>query len=141
MGVHFSFYNFTGLIDLQMGIVERLNDSRREAFTILYCDFSNLDKEQIETSVEQVVRSSDAYVHNDGNYFFLLYQTDIYGAQVVAGMLEEFFATKIKHDIVAFPKNADTSQELFDALQASVKKKLDIDLMCLDHSSRKKPSN
>ena len=140
MGVHFSFYNFTGLINLQMGIVERQNDSRREAFTILYCDFSNLDKKQIETSVEQVVRSSDTYVHNDNDYFFLLYQTDIYGANVVSGMLEEFFATKIKHDIVAFPKDADTPQDLFDALQASVKKKHNIDLECLDHSSRQKPS-
>ncbi len=140
MGVHFSFYNFTGLIDLQMGIVERLNDTRHEAFTILYCDFSDIDKKQIESSIEQVIRSSDAYVHNNNNYFFLLYQTDIYGANVVVGMFEEFFAKKIKHDIVAFPKDAETSQELFDALQASVKKRHNIDLECLDHSSRKKPS-
>jgi len=123
-----------------MGIVERQNDARREAFTILYCDFSDLDKQQIETSVEQVVRSSDAYVHNDNHYFFLLYQTDIYGAKVVSGMLEEFFAKKIKYDIVAFPKDADTPQDLFDALQASVKKKHNVYLDCLDHSSRQKPS-
>ena len=140
MGVHFSFYNFSGLVDLQRGIVERLNDAHLEAFTILYCDFEGLDKTKIEESLNQVVRSSDAYVHNDNAYFFILYQTDKYGATIVANMFEEFFDRHINHDVVSYPKDAETAQDLFDALQASVKKKLDTDLECLDHSSHQRPN-
>lgn len=139
MGIPFSFYNFTGLVDLQRGIVERLTDTRLEAFSILYCDFSGLDKKKVEESLKLVVRSSDSYVHNDNAYFFILYQTDKYGATVVANMFEDFFATYVKHDVVSYPREGETAQDLFDALQASVKKKYDIDLECLDHNSRQKP--
>jgi len=136
MGIHFSFYNFTGLIDLQRGIVDRTDDNRLEAFSILYCNFSNFSKEKVEESLSQVLRSSDSYVHNNHDYFFVLYQTDAYGATIVANMFEDFFGEPIKHDIITYPKDAESAQELFDAMQASVKKKFNIDLECLDHSSR-----
>lgn len=139
MGVPFSFYNFSGLIDLHRGIVERLDDVRLEAFSILYCDFEGLDKSKIDESLVQVVRSSDSYVHNDNAFFFILYQTDKYGATVVANMFEEFFAQYVKHDVVCFPRDGETAQELFDSLQTSVKKKFDLDLECLDHNSRQPP--
>lgn len=139
MGVPFSFYNFSGLVDLQRGIAERLDESRLEAFSILYCDFTDLDKSKISDSLEQVIRSSDAYVHNDNAYFFILYQTDKYGASVVANMFEEFFGASVKHEIVSFPRDGETAQELFDAIQANAKKNHDIDLECLDHSSRQRP--
>ena len=140
MGVPFSFYNFTGLVDLQRGIVERLDDAHLEAFSILYCDFTGLDKSKIDVSLQQVVRSSDSYVHYDNAYFFILYQTDKYGATVVANMFEEFFDKYIKHDVVSYPRDGETAQDLFDALQASAKKKLNVDLECLDHSSHQPPS-
>lgn len=140
MGVHFSFYNFTGLVDLHRGITERLDDAHLEAFSILYCDFTGLDKTKIDESLQQVIRSSDAYVHNDNAYFFLLYQTDKYGATIVANMFEEFFAQYIKHEAVSFPRDGESAQDLFDSLQASVKKNLNIDLECLDHSSHEMPN-
>jgi len=140
MGVPFSFYNFTGLVDLQRGITERHDDAHLEAFSILYCDFTGLDKSKIDESLQQVIRSSDSYVHNDNAYFFILYQTDKYGATIVANMFEEFFDKYIRHDVVSYPRDGETAQDLFDALQASVKKKLDIDLECLDHSSHQPPS-
>jgi len=139
MGVPFSFYNFSGLVDLQRGIVERLDDAHLEAFSILYCDFAGLDKTKIDESLTQVVRSSDSYVHNDNAFFFILYQTDKYGATVVANMFEEFFAQPIKHDVVSFPRDGESAQDLFDSLQMSVKKKLNTYLDCLDKNSREKP--
>jgi len=140
MSVPFSFYNFTGLVDLHRGISERQNESHVESFTILFCDFSGQDKSKIDDSLQQVVRHSDAYVHNNNYYFFVLYQTDKHGAGIVKNMFEEFFGTDIQHDCVSFPRDGDTAQELFDALQASVKKKLNLYLECLDHSSRQMPS-
>ena len=140
MSVPFSFYNFSGLIDLHRGIVERLDDAHLEAFSILYCDFEGLDKSKVDESLTQVVRSSDSYVHNDNAFFFVLYQTDKYGATVVANMFEEFFARYIKHVVVSFPRDGETAQELFDSLQATVKKRLNVDLECLDKSTREKPT-
>lgn len=136
MGIPFSFYNFTSLIDLQKGIVDRLGDSHIEAFSVLFCDFGDLDKSKIQDSLDHVLRSSDSYVHNDNFYFFILYQTDKYGATVVKNMFEEFFSTPIRHEVVSFPRDGENAQELFDALQAGAKKKLGIDLECLDHDSR-----
>ena len=140
MGVPFSFYNFSGLVDLQRGIAERQNDSRLEAFSILYCDFSGFDKPKIADSLEQVIRSSDAYVHNDNAYFFVLYQTDKYGASVVATMFEEFFVSSVKQEAVSDPRDGDTAQGLCDASRARAKKNYDIDLECLDHNSHQMPS-
>ena len=140
MGVPFSFYNLTGLIDLHRGISERQNESRVESFTILFCDFSEFETSKIEASLEQVIRTSDSYVHNDKHFFFVLYETDKHGANVVNSMFEEFFGTEINHELVSFPRDGDTAQELFDALQTRVKKKFDIYLECLDHSSRQKPT-
>ncbi|MDF1879833.1 hypothetical protein JHD50_00705 [Sulfurimonas sp. MAG313] len=139
MGVPFSFYNFTALVDLQRGIVERQDDSRREAFCILYCNFDGFDKAKVDESLKQVVRSSDSYVHHDNAYFFILYQTDKYGASVVATMFEEFFGKYIHNDIVSYPRDGESAQDLFNALQTSVKKKLNVYLECLDKSSREKP--
>ena len=139
MGVPFSFYNFSGLVDLQRGIAERLDDARLEAFSILYCDFTGLDKSKIDDSLTQVVRSSDSYVHNDNAYFFILYQTDKYGATIVASMFEDFFAQYVHHDVVSFPRDGETTQDLFDSLQTSIKKKLNVYLECLDKGSREKP--
>ncbi|PHR56549.1 MAG: hypothetical protein COA44_08040 [Arcobacter sp.] len=140
MGVPFSFYNFSGIVDLHCGIVERLDDAHLEAFSILYCDFTGLDKSKIDESLTQVVRSSDSYVHNDNAFFFILYQTDKYGATVVANMFEEFFAKSIKHDVVSYPRDGESAQDLFDSLQISVKKKLSINLECLDKNSRERPT-
>lgn len=70
MAILFSFYNFSGLVDLHRGIVERLDDAKSKAFSILYCDFTELDQSNIEDSLEEVLRFCDAYVHNDNHYFF-----------------------------------------------------------------------
>ena len=141
MAILFSFYNFSGLVDLHRGIVDRLSDDRAEAFSILYCDFAELNQSNIEDSLEEVLRCCDAYVHNDNHYFFILYQTDKFGAEVVAKMFEDFFDKTIKHDVVSFPKDGESSQDLFDSLQTSVKKNLDIEIECLDHSTRQRTKN
>lgn len=140
MGVPFSFFNFTGLIDLHKGISERQNESHVESFTILFCDFIDFDTARIDASLEQVIRTSDSYVHNDKYFFFVLYQTDKHGANIVNSMFEEFLGQEIRHDLVSFPRDGDTAQELFDALQTSVKKKFDLYLDCLDHNTRQKPT-
>jgi len=132
MSVPFSFYNFTGLVDLHRGIVDRQNDTRLEAFSILYCDFTGFDKDEIDQSLQQVVRASDSYVHNDSNYFFILYQTDMYGGTIVADMFVDFFGKEFKHHHICFPKHGENTQELFDSLQVQVKNTLKIDLECLD---------
>ena len=37
-GVHFTFDNFKQLLDLSIGLVQRLDENRAESFTLLYCD-------------------------------------------------------------------------------------------------------
>ena len=116
-GVQFSFVNFSSLIQLSIGIADRLDENRVESFSIMYCDFSSLDNQLIQNSLQDVLRNSDAIVHYDHHYFFVLPYTDKYGATIVKNMFEEFFNIPLKSSIVAYPKHGDDAQSLLGALQ------------------------
>ncbi len=135
-GIHFSFLEFPSLIRLNMGISERLDENRSESFTILFCDFSDLDKEIIKESLQNVLRASDSIVHFDQFYFFVLPYTDKYGATIVKNMFEEFFNVYIRSVSISYPINGETVEEILVALQAKAKKEHDIYLECLDMTEK-----
>ena len=85
-GVLFSFYNFASLIDLNIGISDRLDENRSESFTILFCDFSKISQELIDTNLPSLLRTSDSIVHNEHHYFFVMPYTDRYGCGIVKKM-------------------------------------------------------
>ena len=134
-GISFSFVNFSSLIQLNIGIAERLDENRAESFTVLFADFSSVDSEVIGECLSNVLRTSDAIVHCDNYYFFVLPYTDKYGATIVKNMLEEFFNVYIRSSLVSYPINGENSIELLEAIQSKVKKEHNIYLDCLDKSS------
>ena len=89
-GIHFSFDNFKQLMQLNIGISERLDENRAESFTLLYCDFSGISEEIVDASLLQILRTSDSIVNHEGDYFFVLPYTDKYGAEIVKTMFDEF---------------------------------------------------
>ncbi len=131
-GVHFAYNNFPSLLQLNMGIADRLDDNRAESFTILYCNFQKVEDGLIIESLEKVLRGSDVIVNSDKEYFFILPYTDKYGATIVKNMFEEFFDLYIPAYEVSYPLNGETPKELFQSLQAGIKKSLNIYLECLD---------
>jgi hypothetical protein len=78
-GVMFSFYNFASLIDLNIGISDRLDENRSESFTILFCDFSNIPQSLVESNLQTLLRTSDSIVHYEHEYFIVMPYTDRYG--------------------------------------------------------------
>jgi hypothetical protein len=132
-GVNFSFINFPSLLKLNMGISERLDENRSESFTLLFCDFSDVEMETIEACLEQILRTSDSIVHYDHYYFFVLPYTDKYGATIVKNMFEEFFDIYIRASAVSYPISGENPHELLEALQAKIKKEHNIYLECLDN--------
>lgn len=131
-GVHFDFVNFKSNIQLNMGIADRLDENRIESFTILFCDFSQLSKAIINSSLEEVLRNSDSIINKDDYYFFVLPYTDKYGATVVKNMFEEFFDTAIPAEAVSYPVDGEAPQELLTALQAKIHQHYHYDMECLD---------
>ena len=131
-GVHFAYNNFPSLLQLTMGIADRLDYKRAESFTILYCNFQKVEDDLIIESLEKVLRGSDVIVNSDKEYFFILPYTDKYGATIVKNMFEEFFDLYIPAYEVSYPLNGETPKELFQSLQAGIKKSLNIYLECLD---------
>jgi hypothetical protein len=131
-GVHFSFDNFEQLMQLNMGIADRLDENRAESFTLLYCDFSDIDEEVIKTSLEGTLRTSDSIVNHEGDYFFVLPYTDKYGAEVVKTMFDDFFAKYLNAFLLSYPVDGETPKAIFENLQDSVSTFYKKDLHCLD---------
>jgi len=131
-GVHFSFDNFEQLMQLNMGIADRLDENRAESFTLLYCDFSDIDEEVIKTSLEGTLRTSDSIVNHEGDYFFVLPYTDKYGAEVVKTMFDDFFAKYLNAFLLSYPVDGEAPKAIFENLQDSVSTFYKKDLHCLD---------
>jgi hypothetical protein len=91
-GIHFSFDNFKQLMDLNIGISDRLDQNRAESFTLLYCNFEGIAEDIVDASLLEILRTSDSIVNHQHNYFFVLPYTDKYGAEIVKKMFDEFFA-------------------------------------------------
>lgn len=135
-GIHFSFDNFAELLRLNIGISDRLDENRAESFTILYCDFSEISTEIVNDSLKQILRTSDAIVNHEGNYFFVLPYTDKYGAEIVKKMFDEFFGRFLKAFLLSYPADGETPEEILSAMQDSTSLFLKNELHCLDRFSQ-----
>jgi len=138
-GVMFSFYNFSALVDLNIGISDRLDENRSESFTILFCDFSKISQALIDANLPSLLRTSDSIVHWEHYYFFVMPYTDRYGCGIVKRMIEELFATTIPSAAVCYPSNGETALELFESLHVEAKKIHKIDLDCLYSAVNREP--
>ncbi|MDQ1243740.1 MAG: hypothetical protein QG565_80 [Campylobacterota bacterium] len=131
-GIHFGFDNFKQLLDLTIGLAQRLDENRAESFTLLYCNFSAFNQSVIDSSLEQILRNSDAIVSNNSDYFFVLPHTDKYGAQIVKNMFVEFFAKDLNSFMVSYPIDGERSEVLISELRDIVSATYHNDLRCLD---------
>ena len=138
-GVMFSFYNFASLIDLNIGISDRLDENRSESFTLLFCDFSNIPQALVESNLQTLLRTSDSIVHWEHYYFFVMPYTDRYGCGIVKNMIEEIFAKPIHSAMVCYPSDGENPAELFESLHAEAKKLHKIDLDCLYSAANREP--
>ena len=68
-GIHFSFDNFKQLMDLNIGISDRLDQNRAESFTLLYCNFEGIAEDIVDASLLEILRTSDSIVNHQHNYF------------------------------------------------------------------------
>ena len=135
-GIHFNFESFKDLVQLNIGISDRLDQNRAESFTMLYCDFSEIPKEVIEASLLEILRTSDSIVNHEGDYFFLLPYTDKFGAEIVKKMFDDFFAKFLKSFSLSYPADGENAQQLFSAMQDSTSMFLKNELHCLDRFSK-----
>ena len=135
-GIHFSFDNFRELMQLHIGISERLDESRAESFTLLYCDFAEVPQDVVDASLVEILRTSDSIVNDEGNYFFVLPYTDKYGAEIVKTMFDEFFAKYLQSFVLSYPVDGETAAELLGSMQDSVSLFHKNSLHCLDRFAR-----
>jgi len=138
-GVTFSFYNFSALVELNIGISNRLDENRSESFTILFCDFSAVPHSVVEASLPNLLRTSDSIVHYENYYFFVMPYTDRYGTGIVKRMIEELVGVSIPSAAVCYPANGENALELFESLHVEAKKIHRIDLDCLYSAVNREP--
>jgi hypothetical protein len=135
-GIHFTFDNFKQLLDLNMGISDRLDENRAESFTLLYCSFKDINSSIIDSSLEEILRTSDSIVNHEKDYFFVLPYTDKYGADIVKKMFDEFFGTYLNSFLLSYPVDGENSEELLSNMQDSVSTFFKDDLHCLDRFAK-----
>jgi len=135
-GIHFGFDNFKQLLDLNIGIAQRLDENRAESFTILYCSFADISPEIIDSCLEEILRNSDAIVNHESDYFFVLPYTDKYGAEIVKKMFDEFFAKFLNSFLISYPVDGENTEDLLGTMQDSVSTFFKDDLVCLDRFAK-----
>lgn len=135
-GVHFTFDNFKQILDLTIGLAQRLDENRAESFTLLYCDFSKVEQSVIDSSLEQILRNSDAIINSGSDYFFILPYTDKYGTGIVKNMFDEFFARKLDCCMVSYPIDGEKSELLVEELVSIAEGKFRNSLKCLRDLTR-----
>ena len=135
-GIHFSFENFKQLMELNIGISNRLDENRAESFTLLYCDFDGIPPETVDSSLTDILRTSDSIVNDGSDYFFVLPYTDKYGAETVKKMFDEFFAKFLNSFLLSYPVDGETPEEILGTMQDSVSTFYKQDLHCLDRFTR-----
>lgn len=135
-GIHFSFENFKQLMELNIGISDRLDENRAESFTLLYCDFNGISPEVVDASLTDILRTSDSIVNDGTDYFFVLPYTDKYGAEIVKKMFDDFFAKYLNSFLLSYPADGETPEDIFGAMQDSVSTFYKQDLHCLDRFTR-----
>ena len=135
-GIHFAFEDFKQLLALNMGIADRLDENRAESFTVLYCNLRDVDQEIIDSSLKEILRTSDSIVNHEGDYFFVLPYTDKYGADIVKKMFDEFYAKFLNSFMLSYPADGESPEELLGSLQDSVSTFYKDDLHCLDRFAR-----
>lgn len=135
-GVHFSFDNFKNLVDLNIGISDRLDENRAESFTMLYCDFSGIEQSVVDASLLEILRSSDSIANNEADYFFVLPYTDKYGGEIVKKMFDNFFAKHLDSFLLSYPADGETSKDILENIQDSVSTFFKKELHCLDRFTR-----
>lgn len=131
-GVYFTFNNFKSLLQLNIGIAQRLDENRAESFTLLYCDFGDVATENIKETLATALRNSDSIVHYDTDYYFVLPYTDKYGAEVVKQIFEDLFERDIPNFMISYPVDGESAAELLEMMQDSVSTFLKKDLDYLD---------
>jgi hypothetical protein len=133
-GVHFSFYDFPSLLKLNMGIADRLDESRAECFTVLFCDYTKYSDATLQESLKIVTRDSDSIVHFDKYYFFVFPYTDKYGTSIVKDKLVDVLDNKeLKTLAISYPIDGETPKELLAELQFQLFQKYSVDLECFDN--------
>ncbi len=131
-GIHFEFEDFKQLVRLNIGIAERLDENRAESFTILYCDFSEIDDIKVENSLKEILRTSDTIANNRSDYFFVLPYTDKYGAEIVKKLFDKYFDKHLNSFLVSYPVDGEDADELVEFLQNSTRLFCKKDLDYLD---------
>lgn len=138
-GVMFAFYDFTALVELNIGLADRLNENRSESFAVMLFDFSEVIPESVEPTLGTLLRTSDSLVHYDHHYFVVMPYTDRYGTGIVKKMVNERFATAVPSAAVCYPADGETPLELLEKLHEAAKNELGIDLDCLYSALNKEP--
>lgn len=138
-GVMFSFYDFSALVELNIGISNRLDENRSESFTLLFCDFTGIPQETIHANIPGLLRTSDSIVHFEHYYFFVMPYTDRYGTEIVKKIVKEQFGREFLSASACYPVNGENPAELFESLHAEAKKIHGIDLDCLYSATDRRP--
>ncbi len=131
-GIHFQFEDFKQLLRLNIGIADRLDENRAESFTILYCDFSEIEDEFIKNSLKEILRTSDTIANHEKDYFFVLPYTDKYGAEIVKKLFDNYFKKFLNTFLISYPVDGENADELVEFLQNSTKLFCKKDLDYLD---------
>lgn len=131
-GIHFQFEDFKQLLRLNIGIADRLDENRAESFTILYCDFDEIEDEMVISALEKILRTSDTIANYKTDYFFVLPYTDKYGADIVKKLFDDIFSKFLNSFLISYPVDGESADELTQVLQNSVKHFCKKDLNYLD---------
>lgn len=130
-GIIFSKNNIRALVEHHIALLSRFDSTEEEEFSIIYFNLDNKKLKELSPIFDKVLRKTDAIFKDDDDVIVMLTGTDWNGATVLLSGIQEFLSQPKLDNIVSYPYDGKSADELLEKLHKNIKRNCDIKVKLL----------
>lgn len=126
--VVFEKQNIMSLVNHHIALLKRFDITEDDEFSIIYFNLEDKGDKELSVVFQKILRRTDALFQDDKGIIVMLPGTDWNGATELLSGIQDFLNQAITDNIVTYPDDGKTSEELLGKLKILVKENANIEL-------------